>query len=307
MSAALRGLSFVALFQAVGAALFLVIFDPRVKRVVIVRLIHWSAAVAVALITAQYLMEAARMSGDYAGALDANLQLLVAHSSLLLIYLLRALALVLLLIVVRSFTVTPRWTVVVAAMEVAISFALTGHTATRPYNPILSLLLIAHVAVVTFWFGSLLPLLVINRSPHREMVALLVERFSTMAMRTVPILFGAGAVLIVFLFYTPRNFLEPYGLILLGKLVVFALLMGVAAINRWRLGPMLRASAPAARAFSYALLTEFALIAAVLIATAALTTFFSPSEEDDSAAGANAQLDALAPARTLHGWARGSP
>ena len=278
VSAVLRGLSFVALFQAVGTALFLVIFDPRIRRATIVRIFRWSAAAAISLLTVQYLMEAARMSGDYAGALDADLQSLVAHSSLLLIYLLRALALVILLVVVRSFAVLPRWAVMIAAMETTISFALTGHTAAHPYNPLLSLLLIAHVASVAFWFGSLLPLLVINASSDRETVAVLVERFSRMALRIVLVLFAAGTLLIVALFYTPRNFLEPYGLILFGKLMGFAVLMGLAALNRWQLGPKLSTSARASRSFSRSVCAEYALIVAVMMATAMLTTFFSPSE-----------------------------
>ena len=274
----LRGLSFVALFQAAGGALFLVIFDPRMRRAVIVQVMRWSALAALVLLTAQYLMESARMSGDYSGLFDAEFQSMVAQSSLLLIYLLRTLAVVLFFVCIRSSDVTRRWPIIIAALGVVISFALTGHTAARPYNPWLSLLLMVHIAAVMFWFGSLLPLLAINQSVDRASAALVVEDFSRVAVRVVPALFVAGAALIAALFYSPRNFLEPYGLILLGKLFAFALLMGLAALNRWRLGPQLGTSPRASRSFSRSVLGEYALIAAAVMATAALTTFFSPSE-----------------------------
>ena len=286
VSAVLRGLSFIALFQAVGGASFLVIFDPRMRRTPIVRLIRWSAVAAIVLLTTQYLMEAARMSGDYLGVLDAQLQSMVAHSSLLLIYLLRVFGLLVLLICVRVSDVPLRSTVIIAALTVVVSFALTGHTAARPYNPLLSLLLILHVAAVAFWFGSLLPLLAINSSSDRETVAIVVEQFSRMAVRIVPWLFAAGALLIAALFYTPRNFLEPYGLVLLGKLFVFTVLMGLAALNRWRLGPQLSISERASRSFSRSVQMEYALISAILMTSATLTTFFSPTKPTVSAAPA---------------------
>lgn len=280
VSAVLRGLSFVALFQAVGGALFLVIFDPRLRRAVIVRLIRWSALAALVLVSVQYLMEGARMSGDYSGMLEAELQRMVAQSSLVPIFVLRVTAVVLLLVGIGSSDAIRRWPIIIAAVEVAISFALTGHTTARPYNPGLSLLLIVHVAAVMFWFGSLLPLLAINASADRESAAVIVERFSTLAIRVVPVLFVAGAVLIAALFYTPRNFLEPYGMILLAKLFAFAVLMVLATLNRWRLGPQLGRSTQASQTFSRSVLAEYALIVGVLMATATLTAFFSPSEGD---------------------------
>jgi putative copper export protein len=53
-------------------------------------------------------------------------------------------------------------------------------------------------------------------------------------------------------------------------------LMGLAALNRWRLGPALAAAgAPAARRFCVEVTIEWLIIAAVLFGTAVLTTFRS--------------------------------
>jgi putative copper export protein len=52
--------------------------------------------------------------------------------------------------------------------------------------------------------------------------------------------------------------------------------MGLAAMNKWRYGPALATTRAAAVGFQRAVMFEYALICAVLIATAIMTTFFSP-------------------------------
>jgi putative copper resistance protein D len=70
---------------------------------------------------------------------------------------------------------------------------------------------------------------------------------------------------------------EPYGKLLIAKVVGFALLMGLAAANKWRLGPALALGAvPSARWFHRSVAAEYVLIAAVLTITAVMTSFFSP-------------------------------
>jgi putative copper resistance protein D len=70
---------------------------------------------------------------------------------------------------------------------------------------------------------------------------------------------------------------RPYGLLLLGKVCGFGLLMALAAFNKWRLTPELSAGvAKSLRAVRYSITAEFLLIVAVLGLTATLTAFYSP-------------------------------
>jgi putative copper export protein len=70
---------------------------------------------------------------------------------------------------------------------------------------------------------------------------------------------------------------RPYGELLIAKVVGFCLLMPLAALNRWRLGPALQHGDPAAgRRFRQVVVAEFALLAAILCITAVMTTFYSP-------------------------------
>jgi copper resistance protein D len=76
---------------------------------------------------------------------------------------------------------------------------------------------------------------------------------------------------------------QPYGLILIAKASVFALLLVLAALNRWRFTPALLPGltptltpAAACGALRRSIVTEYLLIAGVLAMTAALTSLYSP-------------------------------
>jgi putative copper export protein len=65
--------------------------------------------------------------------------------------------------------------------------------------------------------------------------------------------------------------------LLLGKTGVFAVLMGLAALNKWRFGPRLGGGdAAAGGALRRTVAIEWLLIAALLIGTAVGTSLFSP-------------------------------
>jgi putative copper export protein len=55
---------------------------------------------------------------------------------------------------------------------------------------------------------------------------------------------------------------------------VFAVLMGLAALNKWRYGPA--CAAGEARAFRRTVIVEYVLVCLVLAVTATMTTFYSP-------------------------------
>jgi putative copper export protein len=133
--------------------------------------------------------------------------------------------------------------------------------------------------VVAFWFGARAPLLVVSpREPH-AVTGLIVRRFSSLAVWLVPGLLVAGVVLAALLLPDLAALGTPYGRLLLVKVFGFAALLGLGALNKWRLGPAIaRNGARASRAFRRSLVAEYALIVAVLSVTAVLTTFYSPAE-----------------------------
>ncbi len=103
LSVSLRALSFVALFQAAGISLFLVLFGHLLvaSESTLRRVATLSALVAIGVLVAQYVLEAARMSGEFAGVMDLTLQSQVMNSSTAAALAWRLFALVLIIVAVR--------------------------------------------------------------------------------------------------------------------------------------------------------------------------------------------------------------
>ena len=73
---------------------------------------------------------------------------------------------------------------------------------------------------------------------------------------------------------------SPYGALFAVKLALFASLLGLAAFNKLRLVPALRAGdAVAAARLRRSIGLEFAVVLAILVTTATLTTIASPDME----------------------------
>lgn len=279
LSAALRALGFVSVLQAGGAALFIALFgsDLGTARQPILRLLRIVVPTAALLLLAQYLLEPARMAGTLAGAFDMELQRFVLHTRAALVLGLRLAGLALLAWAVRNNGAGIRGFGVLGAVLIALSFPATGHSADDPARWWLMPLLGLHLLVVAFWFGSLLPLIIVGRRESAALAARMVERFSRLATWLVPLILVAGLLIAAKLLPDVAALRGAYGFGLILKVVAFAALMGLAALNKWRLGPaLLSGGVHAQRALARSVGVEFALIALVLMGTAVLTTFWSP-------------------------------
>src|SRR5579862_1970593 len=82
-SVVLRALAFVAMWQAAGMAVFVVIFCRHLgsSRPLLRRVGLWSACTALLLVVAHHSLEAARRSGDFSSLWDFALQKQVLFSS----------------------------------------------------------------------------------------------------------------------------------------------------------------------------------------------------------------------------------
>jgi putative copper export protein len=166
---------------------------------------------------------------------------------------------------------------VVGAALVAASFWLTGHTVANPLRWALAPLLTFHVMIVAFWFGALVPLYITCAVETAAIAGKVTEAFSEVALWLVPGIALAGAALSIGLVHHTAELTTRYGLSLLAKFLGFVLLMGLAALNKWRLGPaIVVGDAFAIRSFRRCLAAEYVLISAVLSITAVMTTLYSP-------------------------------
>jgi copper resistance protein D len=185
----------------------------------------------------------------------------------------------LLLIAVGLQAASVRWTIfaVGGAVLATGAFTLTGHASVNVHRAALATLLMLHVLVVAFWFGALWPLYVASLRETPARASDIIERFTAVATWLVPVILLAGVAMAVLLLPNLQALSEPYGELLIAKVVGFAVLMGLAAANKWRLGPSLvHGPAQSGRWFRRSVAAEYVLIAAVLAITAVMTSFFSP-------------------------------
>jgi putative copper export protein len=284
---ALRGAGLVLLFQGVGAALFSLAFERLLTRAgpAIRRSALRASGGALAVLAAQYFMEPVRLAGEWAGIADASLHRMVLGSSLGASLGARLAGLLGVAIGLSRSGPVAKAAALAGSVAALASFALTGHTSVAPHRLLLASLLLAHLAIVAFWFGSLWPLRQVLALEPREQAARLVEAFSSAAVWLVPLIPLAGIGMAIELLPDWAALLAPYGLVLILKLSLFAGLMGLAAANRLRLTPALARGEPAALPrLRCTVAAEYALICVVLAATAVLTGLMSP--EGSVSAGA---------------------
>ncbi|HWL61257.1 MAG TPA: CopD family protein [Steroidobacteraceae bacterium] len=282
VSVILRALGFIAIFQAAGMAVFLALFQRGLAAATIAALRRTGLATALAaliLVAGHFVLEPARLGGELGAIADSGLRDIVLDSPLASAFAWRASGLILLVIGFSPPAHLERFVTLAGTTLVLFAFTQAGHTTTHSPQWLLGALLFIHIAAVAFWFGSLLPLRRIAVQEPSQTVGRIVEAFSRLAVKIVPLLATAGLALAILLLGNWSNLATPYGGLLLLKIGLFSILMLLAALNRWRYGPALKSGAPrAAAAFNATVVAEIILIGAALASTAVLTAFYSPAD-----------------------------
>jgi putative copper export protein len=160
------------------------------------------------------------------------------------------------------------------ALVLLSSFGASGHASSHGLPQ--ALVTVAHVAVAAWWAGGL-TLVRAACARHPAEAAATARRFSRLALFFVAGLAATGAFL-VWELVTIAGFQTSYARTLLGKLLVVAAALAVAARSRRRHLPALVAGDP--RPLHRSVTIELALLAAALSVTAWLTTFESPHTFD---------------------------
>ena len=275
----LRAISFVALFQAAGAALFLALYERHLARPTADRLrtvARIAALVALVAAVLHYVLTPARMAGDFGSTFDPALESLLLRSSSGTAHIVRVVGLAVLLLSLDRASKLNRWGACGGAALALLSFVLMGHTVIHDQRWILAPLLLVHVVVAAVWLGALAGLLVATREGGTGSGAL-VARFSQHAVWAVPAIFVCGLVMSLLFIRSFTELATPYGALVLGKSLGFAVLMALAAQNKWRLGPRLLAGdGSAVPALQRIIKVEWTLIALVLVTTAVMTSLFAP-------------------------------
>jgi len=278
-SGLLRSVAFVLLYQAAGAVFFTALASDLLDRslLTIRRLQLWSAVAAVAVLLVHQALEAARLAGDFAGMADPALQELVLSTSGARAHAVQVIGLMAVALGAWGEAKSYRMVAALGAVAVAAAFLLTGHTSVNEWRVMLAPLLLVHVLIVAFWFGSLLPLHAVLRLETSAVAATVLQRFSGKAVLLVPFIAVAGVQLLLGVAHGLPDFRAPYGALILAKVAGFVLLMCLAAWNKLRLVPAVGSGNPRAiHQLRRSILAEFLLLISVLAFTSTMTSYYSP-------------------------------
>jgi copper transport protein len=155
-----------------------------------------------------------------------------------------------------------------AMAGVGLSLAATGHAATAPLQALTRPAMFLHGVGVAFWLGALAPLAAILRW-QPKMSLPIVRRFSATAFPVVGLLVFAGLVLAVVQLEGLGALVNTkYGIILSIKLALVAALLGLAALNRFRLTPVLARSEQGAKPLARSIAVECVVAVAILLLVA---------------------------------------
>lgn len=168
------------------------------------------------------------------------------------------------------------WILCGAASAAQVLVAWVGHAAASEGVARLPLLLAdsVHLLATGLWFGGLVPLALFLRaqragpSSAAAAVQLVVHRFSALAFGCVAgLLITGGVNTWTLVGSVPALVGTPYGHLLLFKLALLGLVLGVAAVNRYRWVPALGAGGPAAPlgAFAGTVLLEAGVASGILL------------------------------------------
>ena len=126
-----------------------------------------------------------------------------------------------------------------ALAGVGLSLASSGHAATATPQWLTAPAVFLHGVGVAFWVGALAPLAAMARRPAQPLLPVL-NRFSHAAIFVVAMLVLSGLALAIVQLESFGALIDSqYGIILSIKLTLVAALLGLAALNRYRLTPAL--------------------------------------------------------------------
>ena len=163
----------------------------------------------------------------------------------------------------------------VALAALAFSHRITGHISVL--SPVAQVSIVVHFAAFALWIGCLYPFLQLSRSLDIEVLQNTLKRFGDNAIVILIALFLGGALMLYEQLESPMDLLNTgYGLALLLKLGLVLVVLGVAAMNKLVVVPVLLSSGSTVRLQS-AIRFELAVAVAILVVTSYLSTIVGPA------------------------------
>lgn len=271
----LRAGYYAASLTAAGAVAMLVVFGDRLETGERAAAARLAAALALIALAVSVLALGTRVMVLTAGSrpFDPDIWATVMRSRIGDAFHVRSAGLCLILLVLTRSAAGAAFALV-GAVAVVASYAAMGHSMLYRPRQELAALVVVHLAAVAWWAGSLPILARVARRADQASAGALVAAWSRAAMVSVAVLAVSGAVLAVILVGSLEALLASwYGWGLIAKVVVVAAVLALAALNKWRFTPDLRAGVPGAgAALARAIRIETVIVVLVFYAAAEMTS-----------------------------------
>ena len=164
----------------------------------------------------------------------------------------------------------------IALLTLAFSHRITGHVSVL--SLVAQISIVMHFAAFALWIGCLYPFLQLSRSVDIDVLEKTLKRFGNNAIVIVFALLLGGGLMVYELFESPMALINSdYGLALLLKLTLVLVILGVAAMNKLMLVPVLISSGSIVK-LQRSIRYELAIAVAILVATSYLSTIVGPAE-----------------------------
>ncbi|PKI14916.1 copper resistance D family protein [Colwellia sp. 12G3] len=159
-------------------------------------------------------------------------------------------------------------------MFIAYSFTLVGHVA--ELDAFAKLLIMFHILIMAWWFGSLYPLKKACKNLSYPELYLVMDKFGKQATVFVPILLVAGSGLAYLLLGSWQAlFTTIYGQTILIKILLVVGILAIAAKHKLRLVPILNKN-EGRDALYQSINIETILAGSILVITSILTSTMGP-------------------------------
>lgn len=171
-------------------------------------------------------------------------------------------------------TVFTRFFLIISVGIGIYSFTLMGHVAEK--GILGKFILSSHVAIMAWWFGSLVPLKLVTKNFSFVYTQEVMSRFGKTAGYFVTALILLGLYMAYEIFTKWEQIIGSiYGLTFLAKLMIVSLLLIVAARHKFLLVPKL-SSNEGLKKLEHSINTEIILACLLLIVTSSLTSVIGP-------------------------------
>ena len=220
-----------------------------------------------------FLLHGANLTGDLRGMVDPEMLGLLWGTPVGTALLLRLVGLGLLILGLFTGRTGPLVCVFGSLMSIW-SFGHVGHISSQS-NGVLDIALMVHLGAVSLWIGILTPLRRLALDATKFATAAEIgHRFGSVATCIVPILIIAGGVMAYSIVGSfTALFGTRYGQMIVVKILLIAIILALAAANKFRFVPRISSGDPsAARHLANSITAEWLIILTVLVVTAVLTT-----------------------------------